>query len=186
MQYRRVHTSGGTFFFTVVSFDRQPIFVSDPAIENLRRTIRTVKNRHPFTLDAMVVLPDHLHAIWTLPAGDPDFSTRWMLIKSGFSREFARINESNPPTHSRRRKREQAVWQRRFWEHRIRDEDDFNAHVDYIHYNPVKHGYVAAPRDWRYSSSERWASPAGSAQPTLSTTLESTAARHRYENSKES
>jgi putative transposase len=107
-------------------------------------------------MDAVVVLPDHIHAIWTLPPRDPDFSTRWMLVKSAFSRRCAQTNEVAAPGNSRARRREQAIWQRRFWEHHIRDERDFASHVDHIHYNPVKHGYVSAAKDWPYSSFHRY------------------------------
>ena len=104
----------------------------------------------------MVVLPDHLHALWTLPPGDSDFSTRWMLVKSAFSRRYTQTTELRAPGPSRVRRREQAIWQRRFWEHQIRDERDLASHVDYIHYNPVKHGYVSAAKDWPYSSFHRY------------------------------
>ncbi len=119
----------------------------------LRAALRRVKVRHPFQIDALVVLPDHLHALWTLPPGDEDFSTRWALIKAGFSRQL-------PPAESRRSSRrhkgERGIWQRRFWEHLIRDEEDFRRHVDYIHYNPVKHHYVQRPADWPFSSVHRF------------------------------
>jgi putative transposase len=110
---------------------------------------------HPFKIEAIVILPDHLHCLWTLPPGDEDFSTRWRLIKSYFSH---RCTESDQGfvSASRRRKQEKAVWQRRFWEHQIRDEIDFARHVEYIHYNPVKHGLVKAPLDWAYSSFGRY------------------------------
>lgn len=113
-------------------------------IAALRDIIRIVKRAHPFDIEAMVVLPEHLHAIWKLPEGDADYPMRWSLIKSGFSRglektEFIRA--------SRVSKRERGIWQRRYWEHQIRDELDFEKHADYIHYNPVKHGYVKRPRN---------------------------------------
>ncbi len=108
---------------------------------------------HPFVIDAMVVMPDHLHCLWTLPENDGDFSTRWGLIKAGFSRQLAATERVSI---SRKSKGERGVWQRRFWEHLIRDELDFERHVDYIHYNPVKHGYVTRPVDWQFSSIHRY------------------------------
>jgi putative transposase len=108
-----------------------------------------VRAAHPFDIAAMVVLPEHLHTIWTLPAGDTDYSTRWALIKAGFSRALPKDERISP---SRRNKGERGIWQRRYWEHQIRDERDFAQHVDYIHYNPVKHGHAQAPRDWAFSS----------------------------------
>ncbi len=107
-------------------------------MDTLRNIINQVKRNHPFKIDAMVVLPDHLHALWTLPVDDKDFATRWMLIKSGFSRQIPKY--------------ERGIWQRRYWEHLIRDEHDYEKHVDYIHHNPVRHGYVKCATDWLYSS----------------------------------
>jgi putative transposase len=121
-------------------------------VDDLRTAFRETRRRHPFTIDAMVVLPDHLHAIWPLPEGDADFATRWRLIKSAFSRGFGageRISKS------RASKGERGIWQRRYWEHTIRDDNDFARHVDYIHFNPVKHRLVARVRDWPYSSFHR-------------------------------
>lgn len=115
---------------------------------------RQVRARHPFTIDAAVVLPDHLHAIWTLPAGDADFATRWRLIKSAFSAALPRADKRL--SESRAAKGERGIWQRRYWEHTLRDEHDFARHLDYIHFNPVKHGYVACVRDWPYSSFHCW------------------------------
>jgi putative transposase len=118
-------------------------------IDELRTAFRETRRNHPFTIDAMVVLPDHLHAVWTLPEGDADFATRWRLIKSVFSRHVAtgeRISDS------RAAKAERGIWQRRYWEHTIRDPADFARHLDYIHINPVKHGLVPRVRDWPYSS----------------------------------
>lgn len=117
--------------------------------DQLRIVINNVKKRHPFYLDAMVVLPDHLHMLMTLPENDNDFAKRWMLIKSGFSRQLPKTERINK---SRQSKDERGIWQRRYWEHLIRDEKDYERHVDYIHYNPVKHGYVKRPIDWQYST----------------------------------
>jgi putative transposase len=151
MRYRRARFKGGTYFFTVVTFKRQQILTESANVEILRETFRHVMNNHSFSINAFVLPPDHLHCIWTLPQDDDDFSKRWRLIKSYFTRKVdSRFKQI--PFQSRRKKLEQAVWQRRFWEHLIRDEKDMLKHVEYIHYNPVKHGLVAAPRDWIYSS----------------------------------
>lgn len=115
----------------------------------LRASMNKVKHKLPFKLDAMVVLPEHLHALMTLPQNDHDFATRWMLIKSGFSRQLPKQERIS---RSRQTKGERGIWQRRYWEHLIRDENDFARHVDYIHYNPVKHGHVTAAVDWPYST----------------------------------
>ncbi|NJN20718.1 MAG: transposase [Leptolyngbya sp. RL_3_1] len=151
MHYRRAKTPGATYFFTVVTYNRQHLFKHPETIQLLRQSFHTVKQQHSFDIEAIVVLPDHLHCLWTLPAGDANFSTRWRLIKSHFTRhcpgQYKRARSL-----SRRHKQEQAVWQRRFWEHQIRDEADFVRHADYIHYNPVSHGLVNAPAEWPYSS----------------------------------
>ncbi len=121
----------------------------------LRDSFKRVKQKHPFIIDAIVILPNHLHCLWTLPPGDADFSTRWRLIKSWFSRRCQGQYQGKVSV-SRHSKQEKAVWQRRFWEHLIRDEQDFNNHVDYIHYNPVHHGLVRRVKDWQYSSFHRY------------------------------
>ena len=120
--------------------------------DGLREIVRAVRLRHPFEIVAMVLLPDHLHAIWQLPPGDVDYATRWALVKAGFSRGIPKGERMSP---SRAAKRERGIWQRRYWEHLIRDERDLQAHVDYIHYNPVKHGYVVRPSAWPHSSIHR-------------------------------
>ncbi len=155
MQYRRARTKGSSYFFTVVTHDRRSFLCLPENIALLRDTFRDVIKRHAFEIDAMVVLPDHIHCIWTLPEGDGDFSKRWRLIKGDFSRRCAREFKLAPST-SRQAKQEQAVWQRRFWEHKIRNDQDFLHHVEYIHYNPVKHGYAGAPSDWPFSSFHRY------------------------------
>jgi putative transposase len=155
MQYRRAKIKGGTYFFTLVTHKRHKILCEPDNVPLLREIVRSVKANHPFTIDAFVLLPDHLHCIWTLPEGDCDFSTRWRLIKSEFSRR-CHPKYKQQPSASRQRKKEQAVWQQRFWEHLIRDETDFTQHVEYIHYNPVKHGLVRTPRDWEFSSFHRY------------------------------
>lgn len=155
MQYRREKTQGATYFFTLVTHQRIPFFKTQEDIASLRQAFRQEMTRRPFTIDAIVILPDHIHAIWTLPPDDADFSMRWRNIKRAFTANIP--PEQRPePFSSRRKKHEQAMWQRRFWEHRIRDERDFNNHVDYIHYNPVKHGYCNKPADWVHSSIHRY------------------------------
>ena len=152
MRYRRSLIPGGTFFFTVNLADRQSGLLT-MHIELLRETTRSIRQRHPFEILAMVVLPDHLHAIWRLPEGDADYPARWALIKAGFSRALPKIESIR---ESRVRKRERGIWQRRYWEHQIRDDGDLVRHVDYVHFNPVKHGYVEHAVGWRYSSIHRF------------------------------
>lgn len=151
-RYVRAFVPGGTFFFTVNLLERQRTLLTDH-IEWLGSSIRQVRAERPFQIHAIVVLPDHLHCILQLPEGDADFSTRWRRIKSVFSRGIAPGERL-----SRRRieKAERGIWQRRFWEHSLRSERDFENHVDYIHYNPVKHGHVSNVIDWPYSSFHRY------------------------------
>ena len=150
--YRRAAVPGGTYFFTVNLAHRRATLLVDH-VDLLRDAVRHTRQRHPFAIDAMVVLPDHLHAVWTLPRGDADFSLRWRLIKTRFSHGL-------PPGESRRESRvgkgERGVWQRRYWEHLIRDGTDLARHIDYIHGNPVKHGYVERASDWPYSTFHRF------------------------------
>ena len=155
MRYRRPQLKGGTFFFTVVTHERRPFLCEPRNIAVLRESFRKVMTAHPFTIDAIVIMPDHIHALWTLPAEDGDFSRRWSLIKSGFTRSCDDMCKG-VLTASRIARKQQAVWQHRFWEHQIRDEEDFARHVDYIHFNPVKHGYVKTPVDWPHSSFHRF------------------------------
>ncbi|TNF17748.1 MAG: transposase [Rhodobacteraceae bacterium] len=148
--YLRPKIPGATVFFTVALADRRQALLTDH-IEALRLSVRKTRDERPFRIDAWVVLPDHLHAVWTLPPNDRDFSTRWSVIKARFSRMI--------PVGYRRAsheaRRERGIWQRRFWEHHIRGPDDFAAALRYCHLNPVKHGYVEAPLDWAYSSVHR-------------------------------
>jgi len=154
MRYRRARTKGGTYFFTVVTFKRERILTKPENVTLLREAFRHVMGNHHFTIDAFVLLPDHLHCIWSLPDGDCDFSTRWRLIKSYFSRKCDKGYKATP--YESRKKKEQAIWQRRFWEHLIRDDDDIIKRMEYIHYYRVKHGFVSAPKDWTYSSFHRY------------------------------
>jgi putative transposase len=155
MRYRRARTKGGTYFFTLVTHNRRKFLSAPENVALLRSVLKNVMARHPFTIDAMVIMPDHLHALWTLPAGDDNYAIRWSLVKSGFTRV---CDESckGKLSASRVARKQKAVWQHRFWEHEIRDEDDFERHADYIHYNPVKHGYVKTPAEWEYSSFHRY------------------------------
>ncbi|WP_428354035.1 REP-associated tyrosine transposase [Methyloprofundus sp.] len=146
MDYRRYYQPGARYFFTVVTANRKPILIDN--IDRLRVAFKKCITRFPFELEAIVVLPDHLHTIWRLPEGDADFSKRWMVIKRQFSSGLPQATVSQ----SKLKKREKGIWQRRFWEHCIRSEDDWRRHVDYIHFNPVKHGYAGKPSDWQYSS----------------------------------
>jgi putative transposase len=147
--YRRARTPGATWFFTVALAERRNNNLLLEKIDVLRAAFRRVQNRHPFRMDAVVILPDHLHCMWTLPVGDAEYSMRWGLIKGNFSRTLAQVERRS---ESRRSRGERGIWQRRFWEHRIRDETDYARHVDYIHWNPVKHGYVKQVIEWPYSS----------------------------------
>ncbi len=150
-EYRRAYVKGGTYFFTVVTHQRLPLFRDEPATVLLMQCIETVRAEEPFAMDAYVVLPDHLHALWTLPAGDSDFSSRWRRIKARFSRSWTGVTVQDF-SESLRAKGERGIWQRRFWEHAIRDQTDLRRHSDYVHYNPVKHGLVRSPSEWRHST----------------------------------
>ncbi|MFC5695256.1 transposase [Pseudomonas sp. GCM10022186] len=146
--YRRAHAPGGTWFFTVNLHNRRDDLLIRE-IELLRRVVRKTMLNHPFRIDAWVVLPEHMHCLWTLPPDDGDFALRWKSIKLGFSR---RIPPDERRTTTQRKRGERGIWQRRYWEHLIRDQTDYQRHFDYIHFNPVKHGHVRQVRDWPYSS----------------------------------
>lgn len=149
--YRRNRVEGGTYFFTVTLRDRSAGLLVEH-IDFLRLAYRAVQQDHPFETVAIVILPEHIHAIWTLPEGDADYSGRWRSIKAKFSRALARAGKA----HRCEESKELDVWQRRFWEHTIRDEDDLCRHMDYVHFNPVKHGHVHAVVDWPHSSFHRY------------------------------
>ncbi|MDO8399869.1 MAG: transposase [Bradyrhizobium sp.] len=151
-QYIRAKFKGSVFFFTVVLAER-PSNLLIEEIDRLRKSYRTVRESLPFETVAVCVLPDHVHCIWALPEGDADFSTRWSLIKSGFSRG---LDPGRSRSASKVAKREKGIWQRRYWEHVIRDDADLERHVDYIHFNPVKHGHVTRVADWPHSSFHRY------------------------------
>jgi len=156
--YRRCFLPGGTFFFTVVTRRRARWLCDEPARRILSACLRECREQWPFVIDAIVLLPDHLHAIWSLPPGDDSYSQRWAWIKKEFTQRWLASGGGERSVSAARRKRhDRGVWQPRFWEHTIRDEIDFDRHFDYVHYNPVKHDLVAAPRDWPWSSFHRWA-----------------------------
>jgi len=154
-RFRRAVT-GSTYFFTVVSHRRRPILCTEAMRATLHHGIARVRELRPFAIDAWVLLPDHLHCIWTLPEGDHDFSTRWSLIKHRVSYTYGQTHDEAAVTESRRKHRDANVWQRRFWEHQIRDEIDLDRHMSYDHFNPVKHGLVANAAQWPYSTFHRY------------------------------
>lgn len=155
MRYRRVRIEGGTYFFTVVTYKRRKLFLDDAHVKLLQTCFAAVAADHPFKTDAQVILPDHIHAMWTLPAGDANYSMRWRQIKSAFSRRSGLATDTNCSI-SRTDKGERTVWQRRFWEHTVSDDDDFWYHLEYIHRNPVSHELVTRPRDWPHSTFHDW------------------------------
>lgn len=150
--YRRAFVPGGTWFFTVNLLQRRGNDLLVREIETLREVVRRVRQRYPFEIDAWVVLPEHLHCVLTLPPGDSDFSVRWRLIKSGFSRALPKTERLSAV---RQAAGERGIWQRHFWEHLIRDELDYQRHVDYVHVNPLKHRLVSRVVDWPYSTFHR-------------------------------
>jgi len=155
--YRRTLVPGGTFFFTVVSYNRLPIFTTESARRILHDAWMDVEKRFSFTTVAICLLPDHIHCIWTLPDGDGRTSIRWKEIKRLFTKRYLEeIGPGSDRNLSRMKRGEAAIWQRRFWEHVIINEVDLNHHLDYIHYNPVKHGLVKKPVDWPWSSFHRY------------------------------
>ena len=149
--YRRNFVPGGSYFFTVNLAERRLQHLTEH-VDALRSAFRYVRERHPFSIVAIVILPDHLHTIWTLPENDFDFPCRWRLLKSIFSRALPRGESISA---SRARKNERGIWHRRYWEHTLRDENDFMRCSDYIHFNPVKHEHVRRVEDWPYSSFHR-------------------------------
>ena len=153
--FRRSVVPGATYFFTVNTYRRIKVLTDPPFYSALKEALGRVMAKYPFEIDAFVLLPDHLHCIWTLPPDDGDYAARWNIIKRLVSQTTC--NEIAPllPA-SRSERKELGLWQRRFWEHQIRDEKDFAMHVDYIHWNPMKHGYVSRVVDWPYSSFHRY------------------------------
>ncbi len=156
-EYRRWFVPGGTVFLTVVTFGRAPLLAEPAGVDRLRRAVAAVRAERPFEFPAAVILPDHAHFLWTLPPGDSDYPKRVGRMKALFTKSLpATDGHKSAPSASRRRHREGGVWQRRYWEHTIRDEDDFKTHLDYIHFNPVKHGVATCPHAWPWSSFARW------------------------------
>ena len=144
-QYRRYWIPGGAYFFSVVARDRRPI-LTEPSVRGLLKdAIQSVRKKRPFEIVAAVLLPDHLHTIWAMPEGDDNFAVRWMLIKSYVSKRYRAGSSAKI-----------LIWQPRFWEHWIRDDDDMKKHLDYIHFNPVKHGLVQQAKDWPWSTFQKW------------------------------
>ncbi len=155
--WRRAIVPGGTFFFTIVTDQRRPIFQSAVARTLLGRIMRECQATHPFEVLAIALLPDHLHAIWSLPSGDTAYSARWQWIKTQFTQRWlAQGGQDHPVTQGRKLDGRRGVWQPKFWEHTIDGDKDFDNHFDYIHFNPVKHGYCECPKDWPWSSFHRW------------------------------
>jgi putative transposase len=150
--YLRYRMPGGCYFFTVNLLERNQHLLTE-YIDSLRQAFRAVKRQYPFHIDAIVILPEHLHCVLTLPDGDDNFSGRWRAIKKIFSKQLP-ITEYR--SEVRLNRHERGIWQRRFWEHAIRDDIDYQQHIDYIHYNPVKHGWVTRVKDWQYSSFHRF------------------------------
>ena len=152
-QYRRIYSPGVSWFFTVNLAHRQNNHLLVEQVDLLREAFLYVKKRKPYDINAVVIMPDHLHCIWTLPDRDDDYSGRWRLLKGYFSRG---IPKGECISQSRTKRRERGLWQRRFWAHLLTDQDDFNVHFDYIHWNPVKHGWVESVKDWPHSSFHRY------------------------------
>ncbi|MES9905337.1 MAG: transposase [Sedimenticola sp.] len=149
--YRRNRVPGGCFFFTVNLLDRKRSLLLSH-IGELKAAIRKTHQKRPFHIDGWVVLPDHMHCVWTLPTGDDDYSSRWQSIKKAFSKSIPKGEHLSPV---RLRRKERGVWQRRFWEHTIRNGSDYARHMDYLHYNPVKHGLAERVSDWPHSTYHR-------------------------------
>ena len=156
-EYRRAYIPGGTYFITMVTYDRVPIFANPVARGYLRDAWDDVANRFPFTTDAICLLPDHIHTVITLPENDSDYSVRIREIKRLFTKShLSRFGNGKARNLSHQKKNEASIWQRRFWEHYIQDEKDLHAHLDYVHFNPVKHGLVKRVSDWKWSSFHRY------------------------------
>jgi putative transposase len=155
--YIRAKFEGGYYFFTIVTYHRVKLFHSELARRCLREAVHKTQSQRPCETVAFCLLPDHLHCVWKMPEGDADFSTRWSSIKGRFSREYLQLCDYQRHVDpSLKRKGEVCIWQRRFWEHQIRNEQDLQRHVDYVHYNPVKHGLVQQVEDWPWSTYHRY------------------------------
>jgi putative transposase len=155
--YRRCYVPGGSYFFTVVTERRAHILANETARDCLRDAIKHCQQHLPFYVDALVILPDHIHAIWTLPTNDSDYSKRWGMIKKHFTQHWLALGGNEETvTNSKLRYRRRGIWQRRFWEHTLRDEQDYQNHFDYLHFNPVKHRLVDRVSKWPYTSFQYW------------------------------
>ena len=161
-KYRRAYVPGGSYFLTLVTYNRTPLFRSPENVPRLRDAMRIVKSEMPFEIAGAVTLPDHLHFLWTLPSDDNAVPIRVGRLKTLFTKSLpANQRPAAILPKSWRKRRESGVWQRRFWEHTLRDEEDFQRHLDYIHYNPVKHGYARCPHSWTSSSFHQWVAKGG-------------------------
>ncbi len=156
MRYRRSTVPGASYFFTLITHQRKQLFSDQTNVNRWQAAVTKVQLTRPFAVEAEVVMPDDLHMIWTLPETDADYATRIRLVKTAFTKEFPTTAGGGTLSASRASKGERDVWQRRYWEHLIRDEKDFKAHLDYIHINPVKHRLVARPGDWPHSTFGIW------------------------------
>ena len=155
--YRRSRIAGGTYFLTQVTYQRESWLCSELGRKALREALKTVQKKYPFAIDAFVLLPDHFHCLWKMPEGDSDFSLRLRLVKTYVTKHYKnQLVITHEISASRQKRKESNLWQRRFWEHLIHDEADYNRHLDYIHYNPVKHGLCSQVKDWQYSSFHRY------------------------------
>ncbi|TKJ36770.1 MAG: transposase [Planctomycetes bacterium B3_Pla] len=155
--YRRARFCGGYYFFTVVTYKRRKILTGDLARKHLRKAFEKIRSRRYFKTIAFCLLPEHLHCIWQLPPDDGDFSTRWSLVKRDFTMNFLKEGgDEFAQSTSRLKHRHRGVWQKRFWEHQIRDERDLQNHIDYIHYNPVKHGLAKNVDQWSWSTYHKY------------------------------
>lgn len=155
--YRRANTAGATYFFTVVTYHRRAFLCDEDVRDALKQAIHKVREKHPFTIEAWVLLPDHIHTIWTLPPNDANFALRWQLIKRYVTQSCgARLHNPQWMNASKTKHRESTLWQRRYWEHQIRDDLDYAKHMDYLNYNPVKHQLVKQVKDWPYSTFHRY------------------------------
>lgn len=156
-KYIRSYTQGAFYFFTLVSYNRRKIFCNEDFLQAFKNSIRQIQHQYPFEIIAWMQLPDHLHCIWKMPENDADYSMRWSQIKRLTTQACPQYQLSiDELSHSKVKRYEKGIWQRRFFEHQIRDEADFVKHMDYLHYNPVKHGLVETVSDWPYSSFHRY------------------------------
>jgi putative transposase len=157
--YRRYFVPGGTYFFSIATYHRQPLFADKQNVQRLRNAVAFVKKEMPFEICAAAILPDHMHFLWSLPSGDVAYSKRIGRMKVEFTRALRGVAAlPSGLSHSRLKRHESDVWQRRFWEHTVDDEEDFDRLFDYIHYNPVKHGLASCPHQWEASSFHHWVS----------------------------